>query len=67
VRLLCDGGTARLVAFVKAALESLYATEQSRVSLIPLDKLTSYVTSVVSTFSKRRWFQKRSGTTVTAA
>ena len=52
---------------VKAALESLYATEQSLVSLIPLDKLTSYVASIVSTvvgtFNKLGWFQKSAGTT----
>jgi hypothetical protein len=64
------GAGAAKLDLVKAALESLYATEQSLVSLIPLDKLTSYVASIVSTvvgtFNKLGWFQK-SGTAATVA
>jgi hypothetical protein len=65
------GAGAAKLDLVKAALESLYATEQSLVSVVSLDKLTSCVTSivgtVVGTFNKLGWFQKTSSTAATVA
>jgi|GEM_PF-3467606 len=56
-------GAAKL-GIVQSAIESLYATEQSLVAVIPLDKLTAYVTtiasSIVAAFNKLGWFQKTS-------
>jgi len=47
---------------VQAALQSLYTTEQSVASVIPFDKLTTYVTSIASmlvdTFNKLGWLKK---------
>jgi phage-related protein len=54
-------GTTKLDV-VRAALQSLYATEQSVASVIPFEKLTTYVTSITSTlvdaFNKLGWFKK---------
>ena len=54
-------GAAKL-SIVQTALQSLYATEQSIASVVPIDKLTTYVTSIASTlvdtFNKLGWFKK---------
>jgi hypothetical protein len=64
------GAGAVKLGIVQAAIQSLYATEQSLVSVIPLDKLTAYVTSIasalVAAFNKLGWFQKASSTASTA-
>ena len=55
---------------VQAAVQSLYATEQSVASVVPIDKLTAYVTSIASTlvdaFNKLGWFKKTTSPTASA-
>ena len=62
-------GAAKL-SIVQTALQSLYATEQSIASVVPIDKLTTYVTSIASTlvdtFNKLGWFKKTTPPTASA-
>jgi hypothetical protein len=62
-------GAAKL-SIVQTALQSLYATEQSIASVVPIDKLTAYVTliasALVDAFNKLGWFKKTTPPTASA-